>query len=176
MVWLRAVSYFFRGYVAKCIYQGIAFVSSARVLERWSRVETPFSLSSPCLRDMVLQVLQDTQSKKEYFRSKESYLETFLPFVLSIFFFPSPSEGHRTPSILCIYSYKKENIPEQGKKFFFPLKMKIRVYISNEPCSVYSLNKIFEKIIIRIVPLIRSIRSLMMKEIIIIKVEQFESL
>lgn len=90
------------------------------MITRWNA----FSLSSPCLRDMVLQVLQDTQSKKEYFRSKESYLETFLPFVLSIFFFPSPSEGHRTPSILCIYSYKKENIPEQGKKFFSPWKWK----------------------------------------------------
>lgn len=40
------------------------------------------------------------------------------------YFFSPPSEGHRTPSILCIYSYKKENIPEQGKKFFSPWKWK----------------------------------------------------
>lgn len=132
----------------------VRFLANARVRTMITRVETRFSLSSRLLGDMVLQVLQDTRSKKGNISGakkvtwKLSFLRLFFQyFFFFLFFF------RRTPSsILCIYSYKKENIPEQGKKFF-PLKMKIRVYISNEPA--YSLNKIFGKIILRIVRLIR---------------------
>lgn len=91
--------------------------------------------------------------KKGISQEQRKLLENFPSFVCSFNIFFFLFFFRRTPSsILCIYSYKKENIPEQGKKFF-PLKMKIRVYISNEPA--YSLNKIFGKIILRIVRLIR---------------------
>lgn len=117
----------------------VRFLANARVRTMITRVETRFSLSSRLLGDMVLQVLQDTRSKKGNISGakkvtwKLSFLRLFFQYFFFLFFF------RRTPSsILCIYSYKKENIPEQGKKFF-PLKMKIRVYISNEPA--YSLNK-----------------------------------
>lgn len=91
--------------------------------------------------------------KKGISQEQRKLLGNFLSFVCSFNIFFFLFFFRRTPSsILCIYSYKKENIPEQGKKFF-PLKMKIRVYISNEPA--YSLNKIFGKIILRIVRLIR---------------------
>lgn len=77
--------------------------------------------------------------KKGISQEQRKLLGNFLSFVCSFNIFFFLFFFRRTPSsILCIYSYKKENIPEQGKKFF-PLKMKIRVYISNEPA--YSLNK-----------------------------------
>lgn len=77
--------------------------------------------------------------KKGISQEQRKLLGNFPSFVCSFNIFFFLFFFRRTPSsILCIYSYKKENIPEQGKKFF-PLKMKIRVYISNEPA--YSLNK-----------------------------------
>lgn len=99
----------------------------ARARTRWSRVETPFSLSSPCLRDMVLQVLQDTQSKKEYFRSKESYLETFLPFVLSIFPPPPPKDTEHPPYFAFI-RIKRKIFRNKGKSSFPPENENSRVH------------------------------------------------
>lgn len=137
MAWLRAVSYFFRGYVAKCISRSFpcerACSNDDHALKR---VFLYLHVFSEIWFSKFFKILE---VKKGISQEQRKLLGNFLSFVCSFNIFFFLFFFRRTPSsILCIYSYKKENIPEQGKKFF-PLKMKIRVYISNEPA--YSLNK-----------------------------------
>lgn len=104
----------------------IAFVSlRTRVLERWSRVETRFSLSSRLLGDMVLQVLQDTRSKKGNISGakkvtwKLSFLRLFFQY---FFFFFFSFEGH-PPLYFAFIRIKRKIFRNKGRSSF-PWKWK----------------------------------------------------
>lgn len=141
------------------------------MITRWNAFFLYFHLVFEIRFSNVPKVKRNISGAKKV-TSKLSFRLFFQFFFLFFFFF-----FRKTPSILCIYSYKKGNIPEQGKKFLsLPLENE-NSCVRFQWTVLYSLNKIFEKIIIRIVPLIRSIDrskvgSLMIKEIII-KLEQF---
>lgn len=98
----------------------VRFLANARVRTMITRVETRFSLSSRLLGDMVLQVLQDTRSKKGNISGakkvtwKLSFLRLFFQY---FFFFFFSFEGH-PPLYFAFIRIKRKIFRNKGRSSF----------------------------------------------------------